>query len=181
MRWIALLRGVNVGGRRRVPMAPLRAALADAGFTAVRTYVQSGNVVLDDRGDVAPADVARRIARVIDERFDVATAVEVRTREQLAAIVADNPFPEAVATPTALHVAFLSAPVEPAALADVDAAAYAPERFALRGRALYLHLPDGIGRSPLAQALSERRLGVRATVRNWRTVAALLALADAEP
>lgn len=177
MRWVALLRGVNVGGARKLPMARLRALLSGLGYDDVATYVQSGNAVFSaDAGDARR--LAQAIERAIEDEFGFEVNVTLRTREELAAVVAANPFPAAASEPKALHVIFLSEAVDPGRLADVDAAAFEPERFELHGRELYLWLPDGLGRSALAQALTERRLGVSATARNWRTVETLLGMAS---
>lgn len=176
MRWVALLRGINVGGGKKVPMARLRELLTGLGHENVATYVQSGNAVFDAAERDAER-VAREIERAIEDEFGFDVRISMRTREQLAAVVAANPFPEAAGAPKTLHVLFLSDELAPDALDAVDAAAFEPERFALRGDELYLWLPDGIGRSKLAQTMTERRLGVSVTARNWRTVEALLEMA----
>lgn len=178
MRWVALLRGINVGGAKKVPMARLRELLSDLGYDDVSTYVQSGNAVFD-AAETDARTVAQQIERAIEAEFGFGSRITLRTREEWAAVVAANPFPDAVAEPKTLHVVFLSEPVPPGRLDGVDRAAFEPERFELRERELYLWLPDGIGRSKLAATLTERRLGdgVTATARNWRTVATLLELA----
>lgn len=177
MRWIALLRGVNVGGSKKVPMARLRELLSDLGHDDVRTYVQSGNVVFG-AGEASAERIAGEIERAIEGEFGFGVRITMRTHEELAAVVAANPFPDAVAEPKTLHVLFLAAAVAADRLDDVHRAAFEPELFELRERELYLWLPDGIGRSALAARLTERRLGVEATARNWRTVRTLLELAD---
>lgn len=172
--YVALLRGVNVGGRNRLAMADLRALLAGLGHGAPRTYVQSGNAIFaSDRSDGQA--MADELAGAIATELGVSPSVMLRSADQLAAVVAANPFaPEAAADPTTVHAAFLSAePDDPAAFA-VDPAAFAPEQIAVGDRVRYLHLPAGIGRSPLATELARRRAGVAVTIRNWRTVTALL-------
>lgn len=177
MRLIVLLRGVNVGGAKKVPMPRLRELLEAEGFEDVATYVQSGNVVLS-AGGRSPARVGSAIERAIEAEFGFAVSITVRTRDELAGVIDANPFPQAASAPKTLHVVFLSDAVAPDRLDDVDRSAFEPERFELRDRELYLWLPDGIGRSKLAVKLSERALGVAATARNWRTVETLLRLAD---
>lgn len=157
---VALLRGINVGGHRRVKMADLRERLESAGYADVRTHLQSGNVVLRTERD------AERVAADVRAATGVDADVLVRTAAQIAAVVAGNPFPE-VTDGAKLHVAFLDG--EPA-LPDGD---FAPEAFVLAGSELYLSLPGGMRDSPLMKALTERRMGVTATVRNWNTVTAL--------
>jgi uncharacterized protein (DUF1697 family) len=168
---VALLRGINVGGSHKLPMADLRAVFADAGHRDVTTYIQSGNVVFTHAGRSAVAlqkDLEQRIAAATG----FAVPVVLRTARELAAVVAANPFPRA--TPTTLHVVFLGAAPEPGAMNGIDADAFAPERFARRGRDLYLHLPDGMGRAALPRALDRVAPG---TARNWRTVTTLAEMA----
>ena len=178
--WIALLRGINVGGARRVAMAPLRELVAGLGYDRVRTYVQSGNVVFDAGGRAEDGDaVAARLGAAVADAFGFAVDVVVRSRDELAAVVAANPFPAADAAPTRLHVIFCDRPIDPdAALAGLDLAAFAPDACAIAGREAYVWTPDGFGRSKLAEQLGRRPLAAAATARNWRTVQRLLALAD---
>jgi len=167
--WIVLLRGVNVGGHRKVPMADLRRLLDAAGYGRVRTYIQSGNVVLD--AEIEHDDqLARELAAAIEAEFGFDVAVTVRTREEWADLLATDPF--AGAGPADRHVVFLPEPPDASAYAEVDPAAYAPDRFAVIGRELHLFLPDGMGRSRLPAVL-DRATGRAGTSRNWRSVMAL--------
>ncbi len=171
---VALLRGVNVGGRGRLPMADLRAIATGLGHGDVATYIQSGNLVLStsDR----PARVAVDLAAAIASSSSVQPAVMVRTRRQLAKVVRDNPFLARGEDEAHLHILFTDGPAA-AAIAGLDLAAYAPEEAIAAGQDLYLLLPNGVGRSPLATDLA-RRKGAVGTMRNWRTVTTLLAMAD---
>lgn len=174
--WLALLRGVNVGGGSTLPMAELRTLMAGAGCADVRTYVQSGNAVLTAETDDREA-LAARIAAAVEKGRGFRPVVMLLTPAELAAAVHDNPFPEATRAPTTLHLLFLATTPERPDLAAVEAvAAQGTERFALRGRVLYLWCPDGIGRSKLAVAAGRAIRPVEATARNWRTVAKLNAL-----
>lgn len=170
--YIALLRGINVGGRNRLTMADLRAVLADLGHADVRTYVQSGNAVFTStRAD--PEAIGTELTRRLSDDFDVTPTVMVRSAEDLATIVDANPYAdEGNDEPTTVHVAFLSDQPDDTDFA-VDADDHAPERFSVGDRVLYLHLPDGMGRSRLAIELDRRRGDVEMTVRNWRTVTKL--------
>ncbi|MFD7504901.1 DUF1697 domain-containing protein [Streptomyces sp. NPDC059850] len=175
---IALLRGINVGGNKKFPMARQRALMAELGFEDVTVHLQTGNIVFADPG--TPPD---RTARTLEDAFSAdlgfSVPVMVRTRDELAATVDANPYPAAVAEPKTLHVVFLSdVPTDTSALDALNAAAYAPHEFRLIGREIYLHVPGGLGRSKLAAKLGNPRLGVTATARNWNTVTKLLALAD---
>ncbi|MBW3605781.1 MAG: DUF1697 domain-containing protein [Actinobacteria bacterium] len=174
--YVALLRGVNVGGHNRLAMADLRALLTDLGHSDPRTYLQSGNAVFSsDRTDAD--DIGRELAQRLSDDLDVTATVMIRTADELTAVAAANPYSEpADADPTKVHVAFLSAePADPSVF-DVEPDDYAPEELTPRDRVLYLHLPDGIGRSRLADDVSRRASDVDMTVRNWRTVARLLDL-----
>jgi len=173
---IALLRGINVGGHNKLPMADLRTAVAACGFEAVETYIQSGNVVFDGPPDPDVDAVADEIARTIESLHGPAVAVTVRTRADLVALIADNPFVADDDDPTHHHVLFRLAD-DPPMLGDLTDS-FDPERAAAHARDVYLHLPGGIGRSPLATALGKRP-GLDGTVRNWRTTNKLLEMADA--
>ncbi|MFR9723192.1 DUF1697 domain-containing protein [Streptomyces sp. MS19] len=184
--YAALLRGINVGGSRKVPMAELRALLAERGYGRVRTHLQSGNVVLDapadtlaDAGGDPDAALAARLETAVEERFGFPVGVVVRDHAYLASVVDACPFPAETLEGAQLHVTYYSRPVDPARFAAVDAAAHLPERFHLGDRALYLLAPDGLGRSRLADVLAgatPARDGVVATSRNWNTVRRLLEL-----
>jgi uncharacterized protein (DUF1697 family) len=177
-RQIALLRGVNVGGSRRVPMAELRELLTGLGHEDVATYLQSGNVVLTS--DLAPERLERELETAIVEGMGVDPLVVVRTRDELADVVDGNALGE-VAEPRRFQVSFLSAAPDPEVVRALEAADVAPERVAVRGREIYAWHPDGVQSSPLAKLLTDRKLGVTATARNWNTVTKLLELADAQP
>ncbi len=168
---LALLRGVNVGGRT-VPMAALRELWTSLGYTGVRTYLQSGNVVF--RADLPPDAAA--LSGTIASRLGLDTTVVLRTGDDLARVVAANPFPGAGGT--LLHVGFLLGTPDPEAAGALDDGRYAPEAAVLAGREVYFSLPDGMGRAKLP-AYVGRRLGTPMTLRNWRTVEALAELSGA--
>ena len=174
-RWIALFRGINVGGSNVLPMKDLVALLEGLGCTDVKTYIQSGNAVFGmDEVDGSALD--ERIGDAVMTAHGFRPRVIVLTSEQLQQAVAANPFPEAEAEPKSLHLFFLSRrPVSP----DLEAL-YAikadSESFVLAEDVFYLHAPDGIGRSKIA-ARAERLIGVDVTGRNWRTVTKVLEMA----
>jgi len=175
-RQIALLRGVNLGPRNRVRMADLRAALSHLGLADVRTHLQSGNAVFTSRASAARLE--RDIARCLADELGVAVPVVVRTRDELADVIARDPFGDVVDDPKRYQVSFLSGVPDRAVVEALHAADVAPERVVADGREIYAWHANGIQRSPLAKLLEDRRLGVTATARNWNTVTALLALAD---
>lgn len=172
-RYVVLLRAINVGKNRQVKMAELRALLERAGATDVATYIQSGNVVLTH-----PARSANKLAAELQAKitklagFDVPVAV--LTAAEWQQMIDANPF--AGAGEDHLHVSILPGEVAADALASFDATRFAPEAFAHLGRALYLHLPNGMGGSKLAVALSRHEAAAQGTARNWRTVHAIAKL-----
>lgn len=174
-RWVALPRAINLGTVNKVPMPQLRQALTDAGFSAVASYLQSGNLVVDGHQD-DPSQVAALVERVLAEAFDVDTRVIVRSPEQIRAVLDWNPYPEAASERPSLTMAvFLTATVAPGA---AEAAGdISPARFQVRGADLVLdrHGPGTAG--ILAPLL--RRLGADGTARNWRTLRAIADLTDA--
>ncbi|WP_052852370.1 DUF1697 domain-containing protein [Streptomyces avicenniae] len=176
--YAALLRGVNVGGGRKVLMADLRALLTERGYGRVRTHLQSGNVVLDT--DTTPHEaLAEQLSAALAEHFGLHVDVLVRDHAYLAAVADACPFPADTLEGKQLHVTYYSHPVDAARFAALDAAAYHPEEFALGDRALYLHTPEGLGRSRLAETtarLTPAREGIVATTRNWNTVRRLVEL-----
>jgi uncharacterized protein (DUF1697 family) len=173
--WIALVRGINVGGANLVPMARLRELLAGLGFCTVRTLIQSGNCVFEAAAGDA-ASLAEAIAAAIAGEFGFRPEVLALSPDALDAVLAACPFPQDPDGPARVHVFLLARPPPDADLAGLAALKAPGEVFALAGRAFYLDAPDGIGRSKLAAAV-ERRLGVPATARNLRTLRALAGLA----
>lgn len=165
-RYIALLRGINVGGRTKVSMAELRTTCESVGCTDVVTYIQSGNVVLTS--PLSATKLRAELESAIAEQLDVSTVVVIRTGRELADVVAGNPFPDA--DPGHLHVGFLTEPPDEKPLADLH---HPPEELAVRGAHVYFLLPNGMGRAKLP-VLFGRRIKIPTTVRNWRTVDKLL-------
>ena len=171
---VALLRGINVGGKNPLPMAALVELFAAAGAEAPRTYVQSGNVVFR-----APARVARGIpaavARAIAGRFGIDVPIALRTAGELAEVADACPF---AAGGKLVHVVFLLAAPAAAAVRRLDPDRSPPDAFAVRGREIYVHYPNGSAKTKLSAAYFEGALGVAATARNWNTVLALRELVD---
>ncbi|MFI6411784.1 DUF1697 domain-containing protein [Streptomyces sp. NPDC050585] len=179
-RYAVLLRGVNVGGPRKVPMAELRGVLAGLGHTDVRTYLQSGNAFFTTASGAGEDALAGAIERALEERFGFRVDCLVRGGPYLRAVADDCPFPAAELEPRQLHVTYFSAPVTADRFAALDADAHLPEEFRLGDRALYLYAPDGLGRSKLAAALARPAVvrGLVATTRNWNTVLKLAEMAQ---
>ncbi|MGH3768757.1 MAG: DUF1697 domain-containing protein [Pseudonocardiaceae bacterium] len=180
---VALLRGINVGGRNRVAMADLRAVVTSLAHTDVATYIQSGNVVFTSTQTDTTA-IATALERAIAASLDVRPVVVVLARNELSQVVAGNPYPDET-NPKCLHAAFTRGHIGPEALEAIAAAQQratdkgSRDEAAVVGRTLFLHTPDGLGRSELAAQLS-RASGplTSATMRNWATVTTLLAMCE---
>jgi uncharacterized protein (DUF1697 family) len=173
---IALLRGINIGPRNRIAMPALREQLAGAGIEDVRTYVQSGNVVV--RSKLTPAKLTGVCERVIEAEFGLKIAVVVRTRDELADVVARDPLGSVADTPKRYQVSFLSEALDPAVVTKLDALAIGDERVVVSGREVYTWHAAGVARSKLWAFLAGKSLGVTATARNWTTVTTLLEMAQ---
>jgi uncharacterized protein (DUF1697 family) len=176
-RYVALLRGINVGRARQVDMPRLRDVLTARGHEEVRTHLRSGNVVLDS--PLPEADLATDLSTAIETEFGFHVPVVVRTGAEIGAVVAGDPFATVATDPARYLVTFLPEPPAPARV-DALPAADAGE-YLVRGRELYLWLPDGVAGTPLASWKWDRLLGVAGTARNWNTVAKLAELCAVQP
>jgi uncharacterized protein (DUF1697 family) len=171
--YVALLRGINLGARNRIAMPELRELIAALGAEDVTTYVQSGNAVFTS------AETAVRLGPELERRIEqdlgVSVRVLLRSRSQLAKVVAGNPF--GARDPSALHVTFLAGAPERAKVRVLDPERGAPDEFRCLRQEVYLRCPNGYGRTKLTNAYFEKQLGLAATTRNWKTVTALADLA----
>ena len=172
---VAFLRGINLGPRMRVEMARLRALVKALGYDDVRTYLQSGNVVFTS--SVRPEEAARAIEEGIAEHLGLTVPVLVRTEDELAAVVEENPLRDVATDPARYLVNFLSAPPDRRRARELDPAEFEPEVFRVVGREAYVWFPRGVRASRLTYAFWEKRFEVTATGRNWNTVTKVLALA----
>jgi uncharacterized protein (DUF1697 family) len=173
-RYVALLRGINVGRHKRMPMADLRELLSGLGYSDVKTLLQSGNAVFTSPARSA-AGVERAIEKAIADRFRFDVRVLVRTKEEVGAAVAGNPLP--VPDGSKFLVSFLDRNPSASRLEQIDTAEVEPEQFAVGTKVLYIWCARGFMDSKLLPLLSDERLGVVATARNWNTVTKLLAMA----
>jgi uncharacterized protein (DUF1697 family) len=183
---VALLRGINVGGRNKVAMADLRKVVESLGHGEVATYIQSGNVVFSST-DTDTAAIAAKLERALERAVGVRSSVVVLSRAELAKIIADNPFPDET-NPKHLHAIVRAAKVgakDAAAIADAERRAAdkgGRDQARVAGRTVYLRTPDGLGRSELAAQLARADPTATdrgGTARNWATVNKLLAMLDA--
>lgn len=173
--WVALLRGINVGGKNILPMADLRALLKAVGCSDVRTYIQSGNCIFDAE-TLSPATLTAAIGDGIESAFGFRPDVLVLPLAALIDAIAANPFPKGADNPTTVHLFFLAKPARSADLEGLDAVHTESDHFHLTNYIFYLYAPEGIGRSTLA-ARAEKLLGVRCTARNLKTVQKIVELA----
>jgi uncharacterized protein (DUF1697 family) len=181
-RYVALLRGINVGGRNKVAMADLRRVAASLGHTGVATYIQSGNVVFTSP-DASVISLADAFEQEIARCLAVQPAVVVLSRAGLAGVIADNPFPQET-SPRCLHAVFRRDEMTPGAIAAITVAQQAArakgsrDEAVVAGRTLFLRTPDGLGRSELAAQLARSGGQASGTARNWATVTRLMAMLD---
>lgn len=172
--WIALFRGINVGGNNLLPMAKLKSDLESLQFKNVRTYIQSGNVVFDSTAKTA-APLIKKIGALIEKQHGFRPQILLLDCQEFQTAVKSNPFPKAVFDPETLHFFFLAEPATDPDIEALNRAKKPTEKYKLTDSVFYLHAPEGIGRSKLA-ANAEKHLGVVTTARNYRTVDKLLAM-----
>ncbi|MGA2969965.1 MAG: DUF1697 domain-containing protein [Acidimicrobiales bacterium] len=173
--YVALLRGVNVGGNNKLPMADLRAHFESLGFDNVRTLIQSGNVVFETNH----VPQGHHIESSIEDRFAITTSIALRTPQELQRVVAQ--VPDTMTEVGRLYVGFLTTKPAAADVVHLDHERFLPEQFSVIGHEIYMHLPNGMGQTKLPDYLS-RRLKVPITFRNWNTVSRMLAMSmSSEP
>jgi len=174
--FVALFSGINVGGNRIVKMAELKAFFETLGFSGVTTYVQSGNVVFRaGKGDAA--SLTKQIEAAFEEKWGFNSRIMVRDAGWFERLVKDNPYPEVAGEPTKLHAYALEREPTAEEVRRLAEKCTGPERFEVKGDVLYLHAPDGLGKSVFAN-LIPRTLKVPGTARNWRSVLALAEMVD---
>jgi uncharacterized protein (DUF1697 family) len=176
-KWIALFRGINVGGKNVIPMKNLLALLSSMGCHKPSHYIQSGNLLFEHE-EIDKALLSAHISEQVKQHFGFSPQVLLVEVPDFIRLAKQNPFVEAEAEPATLHLYFLAQSPEAADLSKLNHLKTASERFILGEKVFYLHAPDGIGRSKLA-AKVESCLGVSATARNWNTVSKLVSLAQA--
>ena len=178
--FIALLRGVNVGGHGKVAMADLKAMLGDMGFGDPRSLLQSGNLVFDAKAGSATESLEKKLHAEIVKRFALNTELFVRTPKEWEVLVAESPFKaQAKLDPARLLAWVMKTAPDKAAIDALRAANKGPEKLEVRGRTLYIYFPDGQGNSKLALGLLDKHMPSRGTGRNWNTVLKLLAMVAA--
>ncbi|MDX2474592.1 MAG: DUF1697 domain-containing protein [Candidatus Krumholzibacteria bacterium] len=177
MKMISLLRGINVSGQKKILMADLKRLYEGLGFTQVTTYIQSGNVVFET-SDRRRKHLQNSIQSAIAAKYGFDVPVELRSRRDLQQVIANCPFAEVdlVAEGSRVAVVFLGDQPAASAVAKLAQHVHPPEKLVVMGREVYLHCPDGFGRTKLTNQMIEKKLGTVATARNWKTVLKLCEL-----
>ena len=173
--YLALLRGLNVGGKNKLPMKDLIDIFVEAKCANVRTYIQSGNVIFTASPGLA-ARLPERITAQITKRFGFRTPMLLRTAQQLEDVIANNPFLQEGAAEEMLHILFLADLPSPVRVPSLDPDRSPPDSFIVRGQEVYLRLPNGVATSKLTNNYFDSKLATTSTGRNWRTVTKLLEL-----
>ena len=173
MTHLALLRGINVGGKAILPMRELSAIFVASGATNVRTYIQSGNVLFESP---LPEPLIEAVTKEIARIYGYPGRIVLRSAAELQAAYKSNPFHKAGAPIETLHVYFLADKPDPAAVKSLDPDRSPGDSFVLRNREIYLHVPNGMARTKLTNAYFDSRLKTVSTVRNWNTVGKLIEL-----
>lgn len=168
MMHVALLRGINVGGKNPLPMKELARMFETAGCANVRTCIQSGNVIFE--AAASSSKIGEAVTKSIEKQFGYRIPVILRTAEQLRGTIQGNPFLATGVDHKWLHVYFLADAPSAATCASLDANRSAPDAFEVRGREIYLHLPNGMARTKLTNAYFDSKLSTTCTARNWATV-----------
>ena len=172
---LALLRGINVGGKNKLPMKDLAAIFAGAGCADVRTFIQSGNVIFRATPAVLK-NLGPKVSAAIEKQFGLRIPIVLLSRQELAAGVKSNPFAVKGADEKALHLYFLGNAASKENIASLDAGRSPGDSFHVKGRSIYLHLPQGMARTKLTNAYFDKQLGTVSTARNWATTLKLLAM-----
>jgi uncharacterized protein (DUF1697 family) len=176
-RYIAILRGINVGGHKKILMAELKKKLENLGFKDVITYIQSGNVIFGSKIDDAP-ELKKELESMIEKQYGFQVPIIIRKQEDLQKVVNEDPFVEIEKKENGskLHVVYLSDVPTDKAQASLNDIVQDPERIVLKGNHLYIWYPNGAGHSKITTQVIERKLDVQATARNWMTTLKLLEL-----
>ena len=176
--YLALLRGINVGGKAKLPMKELIGIFEGCGATGVKTYIQSGNVVFRAASQQAASECVAGVTAAIARVYGYPGRIVLRTAKELRECYTKNPFLKAGAAQPSLHVYFLADQPEAAAVKALDPTRSAPDEFDVRGREIYLFLPDGMARTKLSNAYFDSKLKTVSTARNWNTVGKLVEMME---
>ena len=170
-KYISILRGINVSGQKKIKMTDLKALYESLDFQNVVTYIQSGNVIFDTLVD-SMDDLKITIEKAIEEKYKFHVPVEIRTNHEIENIIRNCPFGSVnlVENGTKVLVTFLSSEPQEVMASDIQKYVVAPEKLVVRGKEVYLHCPNGYGKTKLSNTFIEKKLKVEATTRNWKSV-----------
>ena len=177
--FISILRGINVSGQKKIWMADLKKLYEGLSFSDVKTYIQSGNVIFESDSKSSEIQLAKKIEKAIFTKYNFEVPVIIRTKEELGKIVSQNPFTkEKNIDLKKLHVTFLSEAPDKEKIDQIKQVDFLPDRFAIKGKEIYLHIPVSYGETKLSNKFFENKLKVSATTRNWNTVNKLFEMAQ---
>jgi len=177
--YIALLRGINVSGQKMIPMDGLKTLFGKLGFTEVTSFIQSGNLIFQEKKAEDSLTLSKRIHKAIQKSYGFEVPVQIRTRDQLREIIQTNPFLKARGIdPKKLHTTFLAQVPDSEKRDALQKIRFDADQFRITGSEVYLYCPLGYGNSKVTNAFFENKLGVQATTRNWNTVQSLYRLAN---
>ena len=169
--FISILRGINVSGQKKILMVDLKKLYESLKFSEVKTYIQSGNVVFKSDSKISDIQLARKIEKAISAKYKFEVPVIIRTKEELEKILSQNPFTkEKSIDPKKLHVTFLSETPDREKVVQIKEVDFSPDQFIIKGKEIYLHIPNSYGETKLSNKFFENKLKVSATTRNWNTV-----------
>ena len=175
--YIALLRGINVSGQKKIQMAGLRSLFESLGYKDVQSYIQSGNIIFRAESQVDPSDIQKKIEEAIQKQYEFFVPVLIKTSEIIEEILKANPYKkEAELEPNRVLVSLLQETPDLQNIQALNSLEYPPDRFKYSDKAIYLHCPNGAGKSKLSNNLFETKLKVKATTRNIQTLTKILAL-----
>ena len=177
--YISILRGINVGGQRKILMTDLRVLYEQLNFKDVITYIQSGNVIFKTETNASSQDLAKKIEKSISEKFNLNVPVIIRTVKEIESLILSNPFlADRSINIEKLHVTFLKETPKKFGLEKIQNFNYPPDKFIIKGENVFLNCPVNYGRTKLSNKFFEDNLGVSATTRNWKTVRKLFEMAN---
>ncbi|HEA28757.1 MAG TPA: DUF1697 domain-containing protein [Leeuwenhoekiella sp.] len=177
--YIAILRGINVGGHRKIPMEGLRKEIGNLGYKNIKTYIQSGNIIFTAAAHHSDLEIAEHIEKMILTTFGFEVPVIVRNSDELQQTVSENPFLTTENTSIeGLHVTFLKETPSPETLENIKTYTYPPDKFEIRQKNVFLYIPGSYHKTKLSNAFFEKKLNVQATTRNWKTVQKLAEMSD---
>lgn len=180
--YISILRGINVSGQKKIRMEDLKALYQELDFSEVITYIQSGNVIFKTSHNISISGLSEKIEKAIEVKYHFHVPVIIRTADEMHQILSSNPFlNEAGTDREKLHVTFLEEEPQSEDIDTIRKTEFSPDRFLIIGKEVYLYCPDGYGNTKLSNTFFEKKLHLKATTRNWKTVNNMLLICNQNP